>query len=133
MAMEETLEAGEAPADLVPPFDRPPDVVWQPDDVARVWEEDALVPSTLEGVARLDPFPRSQRHSFEAQRPAIASSSARHASSRRMTQPGASLSRMTGTRPDLPPLVPAGGPSHTTSEKLLGIDSSGGSYQRKVP
>jgi transcription-repair coupling factor (superfamily II helicase) len=70
--VEETPEPGTAPADLVSPFDRPPDVVWQPEDVARVWEEDALVPLTLDGVARLDPFPRSQRHSFEAQRPAIA-------------------------------------------------------------
>jgi transcription-repair coupling factor (superfamily II helicase) len=60
------------PHDLVPPVDRAPDLVWAPDDVRRVWEEDGLVPLDLEGAAQLDPFPRSQAHAFEAQRPAIA-------------------------------------------------------------
>jgi transcription-repair coupling factor (superfamily II helicase) len=60
------------PQDLVAPIDRPPDLVWAPDDVRRVWEEDDLAPLELEGAAQLDPFPRSQAHAFEAQRPAIA-------------------------------------------------------------
>jgi transcription-repair coupling factor (superfamily II helicase) len=58
--------------DLVPPVSRPPDLVWQPADVRRVWEEDGLEPVPLEGAAELDPFPQSQPHRFEAQRPAIA-------------------------------------------------------------
>jgi transcription-repair coupling factor (superfamily II helicase) len=62
----------DVPSDLVPPVDRAPDFVWAPDDVRRVWEEDDLAPVDLDGVSQLDPFPRSQPHSFEAQRPAIA-------------------------------------------------------------
>jgi transcription-repair coupling factor (superfamily II helicase) len=58
--------------DLVPPVARTPDVVWQPDDVRRVWEDVGLDALPLDGAATLDPFPRSQTHSFEAQRPAIA-------------------------------------------------------------
>ena len=61
-----------APYDLVPPVSRPPDIVWQPEDVRRVWEEDELDPLPLEPAAVLDPFPHSQPHRFEAQRPAIA-------------------------------------------------------------
>jgi transcription-repair coupling factor (superfamily II helicase) len=60
------------PTRLVPPVERAPDVVWQPDDVRRVWEEERLAAHPLEGAAELDPFPRAQRHSFDAQRPAIA-------------------------------------------------------------
>jgi transcription-repair coupling factor (superfamily II helicase) len=62
----------EIPADLVPPVDRAPDLVWQPDDVRRVAEEEGLAPIALEGVTELDPFPQAQPHAFEAQRPAIA-------------------------------------------------------------
>ena len=58
--------------DLVPPVDRPPDLVWQWDDVRRLLEEEGLEPLRLENAASLDPFPRAQAHSFEAQRPAIA-------------------------------------------------------------
>ena len=65
-------EPGEPPTDLTPVLDRPPDLVWQPDDVQRAWEEHGLAASPLEGVAELDPFPRGQAHAFEAQRPAIA-------------------------------------------------------------
>ena len=65
-------EATATPTDLVLPVDRAPDVVWQPADVLRVWEDDGLAPLALEGAAELDPFPQSQRHRFEAQRPAIA-------------------------------------------------------------
>jgi transcription-repair coupling factor (superfamily II helicase) len=73
---EPALPAGgdpEVPSDLVPPVDRAPDLVWRPDDVRRVWDEELLVPApSLELATDLDPFPRAQRHSFEAQRPAIA-------------------------------------------------------------
>ena len=59
--------------ELVSPFERSPDLVWQPDDVRRVWEDEALVfPASLDGAAELDPLPRAQAHAFEAQRPAIA-------------------------------------------------------------
>jgi transcription-repair coupling factor (superfamily II helicase) len=60
------------PEDLVPPLERPPDFVWQPDEVRRVWVEEELEGPPLEGASELDPFPRAQPHSFEAQRPAIA-------------------------------------------------------------
>ena len=48
------------PSDLVPTLDRPPDLVWRPDEVG------------IEGGTELDPFPRSQPFGFEAQRPALA-------------------------------------------------------------
>jgi len=62
----------ETPDDLVPPIGGAPNLVWQPDDVRRVWEEEGLAALPLDGAAELDPFPRAQAHSFEAQRPAIA-------------------------------------------------------------
>jgi transcription-repair coupling factor (superfamily II helicase) len=68
---EETA-AGAPGDDLVPPFGGPPAVVWQPDDVRGVWEEEGLAPLPLDGAAELDPLPRAQAHAFEAQRPAIA-------------------------------------------------------------
>ncbi len=70
--MAPALDAEEPPADLVPPVDRPPDLVWQPDDVRAIWEEEGVPAPVLERAAELDPFPRAQRHSFDAQRPAIA-------------------------------------------------------------
>jgi transcription-repair coupling factor (superfamily II helicase) len=67
---------GEEPAvpdDLVPVLDRGPDLVYRPDDVRRVWEEDGVAsPPSLAGAAELDPFPQGQTLAFEAQRPAIA-------------------------------------------------------------
>jgi transcription-repair coupling factor (superfamily II helicase) len=60
------------PGDLVPPVDRSPDLVWAPDDVRGAQEEEGLEPIELEAATQLDPFPRSQPHVFEAQRPAIA-------------------------------------------------------------
>src|SRR3954452_5639016 len=58
--------------DLVPPLERPPDLVFQPDDVRRVWEEDGVLdPPSLAGATELDPFPQNQPFAFEAQRPAI--------------------------------------------------------------
>jgi len=66
-------ELGEnEPTDLVRPLAGPPDVVWQPDDVRRVWTDERLEPPPLEDAAELDPLPRAQPHAFEAQRPAIA-------------------------------------------------------------
>ena len=62
----------EIPADLVAPVERSPDLVWQPDDVRRVAEEEDLAPIVLDGATQLDPFPQAQPHAFEAQRPAIA-------------------------------------------------------------
>jgi transcription-repair coupling factor (superfamily II helicase) len=59
-------------ADLVLPVPRPPDVVWQPDEVRQVAAEQELTALALDGVTELDLFPRSQPHAFEAQRPAIA-------------------------------------------------------------
>jgi transcription-repair coupling factor (superfamily II helicase) len=51
---------------------RPPDFVWEPDEVRRVWEEESLPAQPLEGTSELDPFPRGQAHAFEALRPALA-------------------------------------------------------------
>ncbi|HEY7420449.1 MAG TPA: DEAD/DEAH box helicase, partial [Gaiellaceae bacterium] len=60
------------PTDLVLPLDRPPDFVWQPDEVRSVWEEEGLAPLSLAGTTELDPFPSGQPFSFDAQRPALA-------------------------------------------------------------
>jgi transcription-repair coupling factor (superfamily II helicase) len=69
----EEPETPSVPEDLVPPLDGPPDLVFQPDDVRRVWEEDGLRnPPSLAGATELDPFPQAQPFAFEAQRPAIA-------------------------------------------------------------
>ncbi len=62
----------ELPDDLVPTVDRAPDIVWEPDDVHRVWDEEDLAPLDLSRASELDPFPRGQPFAFEAQRPAIA-------------------------------------------------------------
>ena len=59
------------PTDLVPILDRPPDLVWQPDDVRQVWEDEGVKPLSLEDVAELDPLPQGQQFSFDAQRPAL--------------------------------------------------------------
>jgi transcription-repair coupling factor (superfamily II helicase) len=71
-ADDDEQETVEIPADLVPPVDRPPDLVWQPADVRRVAEEEGLSTIALDGTTELDPFPQGQPHAFEAQRPAIA-------------------------------------------------------------
>jgi transcription-repair coupling factor (superfamily II helicase) len=62
----------DVPSDLVPVLDRVPDVVWEPEEVRRVWSEEALEPLPLAGASELDPFPHGQPYAFEAQRPAIA-------------------------------------------------------------
>jgi transcription-repair coupling factor (superfamily II helicase) len=63
----------DVPDDLVPALAGPPDFVFEPDAVRRVWEEDGLrdAPS-LDGATELDPFPQNQPFAFEAQKPAIA-------------------------------------------------------------
>ncbi len=74
LSVDEGEEATvEMPDDLVPVLELPPDLVFQPDDVRGVWEEDGVAePPSLAGSTELDPFPQSQPFSFEAQRPAIA-------------------------------------------------------------
>src|SRR5438105_2161168 len=72
---EPTLPADEpaVPNDLVAPLGRAaPDLVWQADEVRRVWEEEFGTQLTLKGAAELDPLPSSQPFAFEAQRPALA-------------------------------------------------------------
>ncbi|HVH51275.1 MAG TPA: CarD family transcriptional regulator, partial [Gaiellaceae bacterium] len=71
-AAERRIDVDEEDEELVPIFDRAPDVVFQPDEVRRIWAEDGLVPVSLKGASELDPFPQSQPFAFEAQRPAIA-------------------------------------------------------------
>jgi transcription-repair coupling factor (superfamily II helicase) len=62
---------GPIPNDLVPPLGGPPDLVWQADEVRRVWEEEGFEPQRLKGAAELDPLPAGQPFAFEAQRPAL--------------------------------------------------------------
>jgi transcription-repair coupling factor (superfamily II helicase) len=59
------------PTDLVPPFDRTPDLVWSPDEVAAVWAEQGLAAADLAGATELAPLPQGQPYSFDAQRPAL--------------------------------------------------------------
>jgi transcription-repair coupling factor (superfamily II helicase) len=70
--LTEDGEAAAIPGDLVPPLDRTPDLVWEPEQVREVWAEDFQTKLSLKGAAELDPFPRGQPFAFEAQRPAIA-------------------------------------------------------------
>jgi transcription-repair coupling factor (superfamily II helicase) len=65
-------EAPSAPDDLVPPVPEGPDLVWQPEEVRAVWQEELGEELPLEGVSELDPLPAGQPFSFEAQRPVIA-------------------------------------------------------------
>ena len=65
-------ETRPVPDDLVLPLAGAPDLVFQPDDVRRIWKEDWLEPIPLDGATELDPFPQGQPLAFEAQRPAIA-------------------------------------------------------------
>jgi transcription-repair coupling factor (superfamily II helicase) len=62
----------EAPDDLVPAFDRAPDIVWSPDEVRAAWEEQGLAPVALDGATTLTQLPQGQPFSFDAQRPALA-------------------------------------------------------------
>jgi transcription-repair coupling factor (superfamily II helicase) len=73
LSPEEGEEATiEVPDDLVPPLAGPPDFVFEPDAVRRVWEEDGVEGPSLHGASELDPFPQNQPYAFEAQKPAIA-------------------------------------------------------------
>ena len=65
-------EPAPVPRDLVGPLDRPPDLVWEAEQVREVWAEEFAVDQSLKGAAELDAFPRGQAHAFEAQRPAVA-------------------------------------------------------------
>ena len=72
LGADEGDEAVAVAADLVPPVQRSVDLVWQPDEVLQAADEgDVALPSRA-GATELDPFPRSQPHAFEAQRPAVA-------------------------------------------------------------
>jgi transcription-repair coupling factor (superfamily II helicase) len=61
-----------APDDLVPAFDRAPDLVWSPDEVQAAWEEQGLAPLDLDGATLFTQLPQGQPFSFDAQRPALA-------------------------------------------------------------
>src|SRR4051812_7231397 len=65
-------EEPERADDLVPILSRPPDIVWEADEVRKVWREEHGRELALDGVTFLDPLPQGQPFSFEAQRPAIA-------------------------------------------------------------
>jgi transcription-repair coupling factor (superfamily II helicase) len=54
------------------PIPSGPDLVWQPGEVQKVWEEEQLEPVPLDRAVELDPLPAGQPFAFEAQRPAIA-------------------------------------------------------------
>jgi transcription-repair coupling factor (superfamily II helicase) len=71
-SLDPELAMSDDDPELVPLLGRAPDIVWQVDDVMSLWDDEALAPPEIEGVARLDSLPRSQPHVFEAQRPAIA-------------------------------------------------------------
>ncbi|HET7136936.1 MAG TPA: transcription-repair coupling factor [Gaiellaceae bacterium] len=62
----------QVPDDLVAAFDRPPDVVWSPDEVQAAWEEQALTPVDFDGATLFTQLPQGQPFSFDAQRPALA-------------------------------------------------------------
>ncbi|HEY8723821.1 MAG TPA: transcription-repair coupling factor [Gaiellaceae bacterium] len=73
LGMEEGEEAfAHVPDDLVPPFDRAPDIVWSLDEVQAVWDEDKLRGPDLSAATEFSPLPQGQPFSFDAQRPAIA-------------------------------------------------------------
>src|SRR5687767_278667 len=57
------------PDDLVPPLDRAPDLVWEVDEVRRIWREDFAVELPLDGTTELEQLPASQPFAFEAQKP----------------------------------------------------------------
>jgi transcription-repair coupling factor (superfamily II helicase) len=63
---------GLVPNDLVPLLPDGVDLVWEADEVRRVWEEELDATLPLEGVSELDSLPSGQPFAFEAQRPALA-------------------------------------------------------------
>lgn len=61
------------PDDLVSPLPGIPDLVWEPKEVQRVWEEELeRYDLSFAGATELEPLPSAQPFTFEAQRPAIA-------------------------------------------------------------
>jgi transcription-repair coupling factor (superfamily II helicase) len=68
----EEAPAATVPDDLVPAFDRRPDLVWQADEVRALWAEESLPSVELDGATHLTPLPQGQPFSFDAHRPAIA-------------------------------------------------------------
>ena len=64
--------SADVPNDLVPAFDRPPDIVWSPDEVQAAWEEQGLDPVATDGATTMTQLPQGQPFSFDAQRPALA-------------------------------------------------------------
>jgi transcription-repair coupling factor (superfamily II helicase) len=68
------LDEGERPrpaGDLVLPLRGGPDLVWQPEEVRAVWQEEGLGSVPLARAAELEPLPKGQPFAFEAQRPAL--------------------------------------------------------------
>ncbi|HEY7197787.1 MAG TPA: transcription-repair coupling factor [Gaiellaceae bacterium] len=59
------------PDDLVPPLPAL-DLVWETDEVRKVWEEELGGQLDLGDAVELDQLPSGQQHVFEAQRPAVA-------------------------------------------------------------
>jgi transcription-repair coupling factor (superfamily II helicase) len=59
------------PTDLVRLLPGAPDLVWEVDEVRRVWREDFGAELPLAGAAELDQLPSGQPFAFEAQRPAL--------------------------------------------------------------
>src|SRR6185312_10333791 len=55
---EDEEAVAEAPDDLVPAFDRAPDLVWSPDDVQAAWAEQGLDPVSLDGATSLTQLPQ---------------------------------------------------------------------------
>ena len=49
-----------------------PDLVWQPEEVRRVWREELGRELAIGGAVSLDQLPAGQPYAFEAQRPAVA-------------------------------------------------------------
>ena len=61
--------ANRAPDDLVPALTRAPDVVWQPDEVGRVWTEEGLTPPVLAGATELGAVMTPNPRTVEADSP----------------------------------------------------------------
>ncbi|MFL5967228.1 MAG: transcription-repair coupling factor [Gaiellaceae bacterium] len=64
-------ESPPVPNDLVRPLPRGVDLVWEADDVRRVWDEEGLEGVPLDGAAQLSALPAGQAFAFEAQKPAL--------------------------------------------------------------
>jgi len=65
-------EVPRAPDDLVPALTSPPDIVCEPREVERVWDEELGVDMSFAGATELESLPSGQPFTFEAQRPAVA-------------------------------------------------------------